>query len=381
MCASIAPEEHVTKSENNLTPPLALAASSGSLAIVGRLIRAGVDPFTGSFEGTAIADAAWRGRYEVVCRLHDEMERLEKSHNPARPGETSNIRSEGPKTSGVKGTDRLQRVFHNCLYNASIRGHASVFRYLITKSQPDTSQAQEYMQKAVSGGHIGVVEILVAEKFPVTSPEGENNPLVDIAIRNDNPHVLGYLIDQGVVSQWDEKEKETSIHFAAREGYTLCLRELLRVSSEDHIRLKNGAGDTALEHAVRHGSLGALEELVDWEAKNSKTQPPPRPAKALQLALKSNSKSLKVVRFLVENGWDVNKADGADQDFPLHIAAQELDDWELDILVFLLDRATTVNPKNKKEETPIFTACLHGKPRVVRLLLGRGGGRPDVYIN
>lgn len=49
------PEEHVIKSENNLTRPLALAASSGSLAIVDRLIRAGVDPFTGSFEDTAIA--------------------------------------------------------------------------------------------------------------------------------------------------------------------------------------------------------------------------------------------------------------------------------------------------------------------------------------
>lgn len=83
------PEEHMTKAENGSRSPLELAAASGSLVIVDRLIQAGVDPFIGSSKDTPIKIAAWLGHYEIVCRLHDEMAILEESHNPERLEEAS----------------------------------------------------------------------------------------------------------------------------------------------------------------------------------------------------------------------------------------------------------------------------------------------------
>ena len=81
------------------------------------------------------------------------------------------------------------------------------------------------------------------------------------------------------------------------------------------------------------------------------------------------SSDLKIVKYLVGNGADVN-AMGKYYETPLHTAAKN---GKVKIVKYLVEKGADVNAVNELYETPLDYAAFNHKARIVKYLLGKGG--------
>jgi ankyrin repeat protein len=129
--------------------------------------------------------------------------------------------------------------------------------------------------------------------------------------------------------------------------------------------------DLVLMSSVRHGKLKAAKLLIE----SGKIENLDKIIEGCTpLTLAASSGSLDIMKILITNGADVNKANNND-DLPIHIAT-EFKNYKM--LNLLLENGSKVNEKNNRGHTPLFNATSISDLKMVILLLDHGA---DVHIS
>lgn len=122
--------------------------------------------------------------------------------------------------------------------------------------------------------------------------------------------------------------------------------------------------DTPLTNASNLGYLKVvkflLEKGVDVNKSNLRRESP--------LILATKNQDIDIIRLLVDGGANVNKVSGI-LETPLFIASR---DGFLDGIYFLISKGADVNKSNTHGETPLHIAAKNGNKDVIRLLIEKG---------
>ena len=78
---------------------------------------------------------------------------------------------------------------------------------------------------------------------------------------------------------------------------------------------------------------------------------------------------IEVVNILIENGGDINMANGYDSDTPLHLA---ISNNHLEVAMDLIKYNANINATNSDQSTPLHLACLNGNIKIAMALIEKG---------
>ena len=354
--------------------PLHLAAFKGNFEIAKFLIDSGGDLKikTGDSE-TPLHLAAYNGNLELVRYLVEE-----------------------------KGADVNARDNHNetSLWNACNGGNLDVVKYLISKGAIWDEAVKKYgfpVSQAVAKGHLDVLKYFIEElHFDVNKKDKEGLTLLHWGAYFGHLNVVKYLVSKGAI--WNEAVEGYGfpVSQAAAEGHLDVLKYFIEELHFD-VNKKDDAGWTLLHWGAKFNQPEVVKYLVsvgaDVSIKNNDGKTPLDLAKSEgnagcvfflskgnltqkdkdELLLKASEKGdLEGVKFLIENGADVN-AKGCCDYTPLHEAAEK---GHLEVVKYLISKGADVNAKSTgvftSGYTPLHMAAGGGYLEVVKYLVSNG---------
>jgi len=171
--------------------------------------------------------------------------------------------------------------------------------------------------------------------------------------------------------QADERDLNSELQIAAREGRTLEVVRLVRKGANPNSR---GLTDTPLTAAVRGGHRETADRLLDlWadpDLRHSECDDSP-----LELAIYGGH--LGIVEDLIAHNADIDAAD-CEGKSTLSIAAIM---GNVEIATTLLNLRVDVDQRDSSGSSPLFHAVMFGRIEVASLLLKRGADPNAVNLN
>ncbi|CAG5088633.1 Similar to RF_0381: Putative ankyrin repeat protein RF_0381 (Rickettsia felis (strain ATCC VR-1525 / URRWXCal2)) [Cotesia congregata] len=154
-----------------------------------------------------------------------------------------------------------------------------------------------------------------------------------MAVRNRDEKLIDYLIHRGAnVNESSADKDETPVFIAAKNGDTKVFKKFYH--------------------------LGAyIDSRPLWDL-------PP-------FLMAAHCGHFEIIKYLIQQGFDVNKTDPDYGTSLLHHAAASPN---TELVEFLLDNNAEIDAKSVKGETPLVYAILHGRISTAKLLLARGAG-------
>ena len=351
------PDEQVHAAKEDSLPPLAIAARAGHVSIAERLLEIGADMNSGRIPVKPLRLAARNGHFDVVCTLVAKMAKVAVDKKD----------SESLEAERASNEELLQSALGDAIYS----GKVEVTEFLLSKTERDIDRDRQFIRDAVEEGYLDILEVLV--KAEIALQQEKYNPILDVAIRKNFVDIVSYLTIKGVKPQWDGEE--TSLHFATRLGYKLCVRELLRVCTNEDLQRKDKNGNTALDVAASKGEFETFKELLAWEKAHASADQPWRPQpKTLVLAIGSKISSgrkwtkFELITFLLRNGWTAEVADRS-PDIPLHAAIKSGD---ADVVDLLLREKPRIDSINHEKKTALHVAVQKDLVEAIDTLLDNG---------
>lgn len=227
--------------------------------------------------------------------------------------------------------------------------------------------------EAALSGSTAILEELVAHGFESTlfQEDGDGRLPWHLAASCCNVGVMSKLsqLGQSVDQQSGDAMQRTALMetILANDGErsVVAARALLD-RFHAGVNVVDGAGDTALHHALRLGNADMasllLERGADPHARNHNGE------SALFLAV--NAGLLPLAKELVQKyGCDLNEQAGEEQYSALHMAASRND---IPMVEFLLDAGADVNLRDKDNRTPLHVGTRDGATDVCLYLIDRG---------
>ena len=193
--------------------------------------------------------------------------------------------------------------------------------------------------------NVEVVKFLVSQGADVNAKNDAGcTPLHGAAFRNKNVEVVNFLVSKGADMNAKSKFGSIPLHGAARSN-TVEVVEFL-VSQGADVNMKDDAGYTPLHRAV-----SSCSEYVEYaEIFCSEFFYDGCDTNALASAIREAKKDrmIEVIKFLIENGADVN-AKANDESTPLHIAAHL--DNSIEVIKFLICKGADVHAQDHNGKT------------------------------
>jgi ankyrin repeat protein len=177
--------------------------------------------------------------------------------------------------------------------------------------------------------------------------------------------IIDSLIDKGADIEARNKDKETPLHIAAKEGHTKIVQYLIDKGADKQARAAYYR--TPLHLAAERGYIAVVQCLIEKgagrEAKEYCNQTP--------LHLAARNGHTEVAKYLVKQEANTQAKDRFNNT-PLHNAARN---GHLDIVKLLLDKEAEAGDKDNCGRTPLHLAALYGPIQVIQLLLEKGADR------
>jgi ankyrin repeat protein len=202
-------------------------------------------------------------------------------------------------------------------------------------------------QQAAGGLGYQMVQVLVKDGANVNAFTSEGKTPLTLAIELNAPEIAKFLIDNNANIDLPDKNGNTPIHWAIERNNEAFFKYFL----EQHAALNeaNKRGDAPLHWALRFNRPEMAMQLV--LANVNLTERNADRTTALHQAADKNF--FNVVAVLVRRKVPINLRAGEDLDTPLHLASKNGD---YDVVRFLIDNGADINIQNARGETPLFRA-------------------------
>ncbi|MHC4536193.1 MAG: ankyrin repeat domain-containing protein [Planctomycetota bacterium] len=250
---------------------------------------------------------------------------------------------------------------HLAAYTGDLRGIKSL---LVEKDGPmDSLEGLTLLHAAAGGGHMNVVEYLIAKGFEATATTEDNKTTpLHLAAASGHEEVAELLIDKGANVNAKDGRGCAPLHLAAQYG-DIEVAQVLLVEGADPNQ-ENGNGGTPLHVVAWNGYRAIAELLIEAGAEVEKNNTWGRTP--LHYATVVGHKD--VAGLLIARGANINARDD-EQSTPLHFAAIR---GHKDVLELLLAKDADLNAKNQRGKSPLSMANAKGHKELVELLRRHG---------
>lgn len=203
-------------------------------------------------------------------------------------------------------------------------------------------QGRNALHVATQNGHMECVNYLIeiglkANDTPMVSIEKKKDIFTPLhaACRGGNVEIVKKMVNENGDIFARGPNDETSLHYATINGSENCVRYLIEQRIDVHARTSNGF--TAVHYASRDGQINLLKVLFECggdllaEVNEGSTYSKWTP---IHFAASAYHEKVNCVKFLVENGVDVNLASKGDGATALQIAVRN---GSLNLLRYLVE--------------------------------------------
>ncbi|KAJ8675205.1 hypothetical protein QAD02_010991 [Eretmocerus hayati] len=284
-------------------------------------------------------------------------------------------------SSNVKG----ENILHECVKRY---GRVDVVEFLQSKGADLHSKTTNYGKNVI---HLAIesikkknwnsiqklIKYLIEQKVNVNACDWSGDTALHYVVRNCTNVVhsiplIDLLIKSGVLIDASNNVGQTALHFAV-ELDNYALSEYL-ISVGASVDCKTKQLKSALQISVEKCNYKMSKLLIQNSATVNCMMD--EEGSLLHIAINSSSAGdlrIDLLKLLLENGADINSCDAA-QSTPLHLVLQDKDECCAD---FLIGQNSSVDCRNKKNETPLRIAIRNKMENSVRFLLAKGAN-PNV---
>jgi len=226
--------------------------------------------------------------------------------------------------------------------------------------QKELNEIITIIQKQGDKG-LKAIQDLINNGAEVNARDKDDNILLDLALKNNNPEVAKLLIDNGANVNITKNLRESSLHWAVEKGYKEVVQ--LLINKDASLEYRCWGSQTPLHIAALKGNKEIVKLLIkkgaDVNAKNQHGET------ALDLANKLNNTNVKELLELL-----------TDNQYPLHKAAWygKIDsNGKIEVAKLLTANPNIkIDEKYKNDRTALHYAVEEGNIEVVKELIKHG---------
>lgn len=256
---------------------------------------------------------------------------------------------------------------------AAKKNQAPAIRKLLSKTG-DAPIPLEVKSKALclaaEAGRHCIIELLVDAgadpSFAMDIGRRSTCSPLQLAAENGHEKAARVLLERGADVAVANSFQETALHCAARGGQESVTRLLLERGAD--VAAVTTGRETALHHAVLSGNEAVVKLLLEKGADLEATSSNGHTALFCVFGVE-NSASESILDLLLANGANVNSSEPFRQLTPLHLAAQDGNEWAVRAL---LAKGANVMDRDYLGHTTLHIAAESGNEAVVRMLLEKG---------
>lgn len=215
---------------------------------------------------------------------------------------------------------------------------------------------------AAKDGRSDIVELLIKNGANIDLQDSDENTPLLLAIRGNHFDLVAFLLESGADPRIKGQYQDTVLLEAAHAG-RLDIVELALKFGADPLVI-SGHNMSGILFAARNGDLAMAKLFIELGADVNSTN------SIDDSALHFAAGNLPMLRLLMENGADINHADGRGITV-LHKAIYYSYN-NLNIIKYLYENGADINQPDNDGETPLFVAIAGRRPEVVKWLLEHG---------
>lgn len=254
-------------------------------------------------------------------------------------------------------------VNHSCrnqaLCNAAENGHLSIVRFLVEKGINPNVNDGEALLKSAKKGHLGVVKFLLEQGINVKKFGGK---ALNESLKKGHFEIVKSLVEKGADVHKIDSDHIRSLTWLFSDKYNPIdiVEYLLKL---DVYLYDNNA--RFLEYVAERGRLDLVQIMIkkneDWSL-----IPDATPVHSA-----AQNGHIKVVRFLVEQGFDIN-AENPSWFYHHTPLAKASENGHFEIVKYLVEQGADVNKGSNHDINPLSSASKNGHFEIVKYLTEKG---------
>uniref|UniRef100_UPI00358F2F97 ankyrin repeat and death domain-containing protein 1A-like isoform X2 n=1 Tax=Myxine glutinosa TaxID=7769 RepID=UPI00358F2F97 len=265
---------------------------------------------------------------------------------------------------------------YSLLHCAVRQGHLPIIKYIVEdlfslKPKDVTKDGKTSFLLAAEYGHADVLSFLMNHGLKLSDVDTAGNTILHLAAKNGYSHVMEELFfpdeeseQQRITKKLIDAKNENgdaTLHVAAENGHTECVRLLLESDAVCQINICNKENRIALHLAVKNGNEKLARLLIDkgieLDAQDEKQKT------CLHLAAENNLPIM--IKFLLQKGCNMRIVDDRGQT-ALHLAAES---GFLDIADLLIVAGSHLKVQDKQNKDPLQVAVRADQVHMVDMLI------------